>query len=91
VKSLTATEVARNFSQVLDDLEESHEEVVVMRNQRTIARIIPEPSEQNALEVLGDLYRTLDDSTADALAEALETTRGGKEGTLDELRDPWAS
>lgn len=91
MKSLTATEVARNFSQVLDDLEESNEEVVVIRNQRTIARIIPEPGEQNALEVLGDLYRTLDDPTADALAEALKTTRGAKDGTLDELRDPWAS
>lgn len=91
MKSLTATEVARNFSQVLDDLEESHEEVVVVRNHRTIARIIPEPAEQNALEVLGDLYRTLDDSTADAMAESLRVTREAKGGTLDELRDPWAS
>lgn len=91
MKSLTATEVARNFSQVLDDLEESHEEVVVVRNHRTIARIIPEPAEQNALEVLGDLYRTLDDSVADALTEALKASRGVKGGTLAELRDPWAS
>jgi antitoxin (DNA-binding transcriptional repressor) of toxin-antitoxin stability system len=91
VKSLTATEVARNFSQVLDDLEESHEEVVIVRNHRMIARIIPEPAEQNALEVLGDVFRTLDDETADALAEAIELARTEKSGTLDELRDPWAS
>lgn len=91
MKSLTATEVARNFSQILDDLEESHEEVVIVRNHRMIARIIPEPEEQNALEVLGDLYRTLDDKTADALVEAMNLAREGQAGTLDELRDPWAS
>ena len=91
MKSLTATEVARNFSQVLDDLEETHEEVVIMRNHRTIARLVPEPAEQNALEVLGDLYRTLDDEAADDLAEAMQQIRKGKSGTLEELRDPWAS
>lgn len=91
MKSLTATEVARNFSQVLDDLEESQEEVVIVRNHRMIARIIPEPEEQSALEVLGDLYRTLDDETADALAEAVSKSREGKSGTLGELRNPWDS
>lgn len=89
MKSLTATEVARNFSQVLDDLEESREEVVIVRNHRMIARIIPEPGEQNALEVLGDLYRTLDEKTAAELVEAMNLSR--KSGTLDEIRDPWAS
>jgi antitoxin (DNA-binding transcriptional repressor) of toxin-antitoxin stability system len=87
VKCLTATEVARNFSQILDDVEESHEEVVIVRNHRMIARIIPEPEEQNALEVLGDLYRTLEDETADALFEAMTRAREGNPGTLDELRD----
>jgi antitoxin (DNA-binding transcriptional repressor) of toxin-antitoxin stability system len=87
VKCLTATEVARNFSQVLDDVEESHEEVVIVRNRRMIARIIPEPEEQNALEVLGDLYRTLEDETADALFEAMTRAREGNPGTLDELHD----
>jgi antitoxin (DNA-binding transcriptional repressor) of toxin-antitoxin stability system len=81
VKCLTATEVARNFSQILDDVEESHEEVVIVRNHRMIARIIPEPEEQNALEVLGDLYRTLEDETADALFDA-----PGKE-----TQAPWMS
>lgn len=91
MKSLTATEVARNFSQVLDDLEETNEEVIIVRNHRTIARLVPEPAEQNALEVLGDLYRTLDDETADELSGAMQEMRKAKGGTLEELRDPWAS
>ena len=88
MKSLTASEVARNFSQVLDDLEEGREEVVIVRNCRAIARIVPEPEEQNALEVLGDLYPALDDETADALAEAIELRREEGIGTLTELRSP---
>jgi prevent-host-death family protein len=91
MKTLTVTEVARNFSSVLDDVEREQEEVVLVRNQRPIARLVPEPPEQNAIEVLGDLYRTLDDATADALAESIEKGKRGKGGTIGELRNPWAS
>lgn len=91
MKTLSVTEVARNFSAVLDNVEREQEEVVLVRNRRQIARLIPEPPARNALEVLGDLYRTLDESTANALATAIAKARTSKRGTLDELRDPWAS
>jgi prevent-host-death family protein len=90
MKKLTVTEVARNFSSVLDSVERRQEEVVLVRNRRPIARLVPEPPAQNAIEVLGDLYRTLDDDTASALAAAIEGARKGSRGRLDELRDPWA-
>jgi antitoxin (DNA-binding transcriptional repressor) of toxin-antitoxin stability system len=91
MKTLTVTEVARNFSAVLDGVERRQEEVMLVRNRRPIARLVPEPPAQNALEVLGDLYRTLDEDTASALAAAIEGARKGAHGKLDELRDPWAS
>ena len=91
MKTLNVTEVARNFSRVMDDVERDQEEIVLVRNHRQIARLVPEPPEQNALAVLGDLYRTLDDGTANALAKAIGRTRKGKTGTLRELRNPWAS
>lgn len=99
MKTLTATEVARNFSRVLDEVERGQEEIVLMRNHRAVARLIPEPPAQTALEVLGDLYRTLDEESAEALAAAVTSLRTAKRakrgkkapGTLDELRDPWAS
>ncbi len=91
MKTLSVTEVARNFSAVLDGVEREQEEVVLVRNRRRIARLVPEPPAQTALEVLGDLYRTLDEGTADALAAAIVGARKGRRGTLDELRDPWAS
>ena len=91
MKTLSVTEVARNFSAVLDGVERKREEVVLVRNRRQIARLIPEPPAQTALEVLGDLYRTLDEGTADALAAAIGGAKKGRRGTLEELRDPWAS
>ena len=91
MKTLTVTEVARNFSAVMDGLEKEQEEIVLLRNHRPVARLVPEPPAQNALEVFGDLYRTLDDATADALVEAVNTARKSKRGTLQELRNPWAS
>ena len=91
MKTLTVTEVSRNFSAVMDGIESEQEEIVLVRNHRPIARLVPEPPAQNALEVLGDLYRTLDDETADALAGAIRIGTKGKRGTLGELRNPWAS
>jgi len=90
MKTLTVTEVARNFSAVMDRLEAEQEEVVLIRNNKPIARLVPEPPAQNALEVLGDLYRTLDEETADALIEAIKSGKKAEHGRLDELRDPWA-
>ncbi|MBI2509119.1 MAG: type II toxin-antitoxin system Phd/YefM family antitoxin [Betaproteobacteria bacterium] len=91
MKTLNVTEVARNFSAVLDGVERKQEEVVLVRNHRRIARLVPEPPAGNALEVLGDLYRTLDEGTADALVTAVDRGRKRGRGTLGELRDPWAS
>jgi len=91
MKILTVTKAARNFSRVLDQVERDGEEIVLVRNHRQIVRLVPEPAAQNALEVLGDLYRTLDDDTARVLAEAINSARGGKQATLNALRDPWAT
>jgi antitoxin (DNA-binding transcriptional repressor) of toxin-antitoxin stability system len=91
MKRRTATEVARNFSRALDEIERDREEIVVVRNHRPVARLVPEPPEQTALEVLGDLYRKLDDDTADALSKAVTEGRKGMTATLDALRNPWVS
>jgi antitoxin (DNA-binding transcriptional repressor) of toxin-antitoxin stability system len=90
VKTLSVTDVARNFSAVLDDLERDQEEVVLVRNQRQIARLVPEASHQDALSVFGDLYRTLDDETAEALSATIASHRKGRRGRVSELRNPWA-
>ena len=91
MKTLTVTEVARNFSAVMNSVESAQEEIVLVRNHKPVARLVPEPPAQNALEVLGDLYRTLDDKTADALADAVDAGKKSQRGTLKQLRNPWDS
>ncbi len=90
MKTLSVTDVARNFSSVLDDLERDQEEIVLVRNQRLIARLIPEAPRQDAQSVFGDLYRVLDDETAEALSAAIGSHRKSRRGRVAELRDPWA-
>ncbi len=91
MKILNVTEVARNFSAVLDRLEQEQEDVVLIRNHRRIARLVPEPPEQDALGMLGDLYRTLDEETAQALATAVNRGRDHKKNRLSDLPNPWRS
>ena len=91
MKILTVTEVARNFSAIMNDVERDREEIIVVRNHKAIARLVPESPAQTALEILGDIYRTLDDKTADALSAAIRRSRKGKGKNLGDLRNPWGS
>ncbi len=91
MRTLTVTEVARHFSAVLDRVARDQEDVILVRHRRTIARLVPESRAENALEVLGDLYRTLDDRTASALAAAVRRARENTGEALEKLRNPWAS
>jgi prevent-host-death family protein len=87
MKTLTATALARNLSRVLDRMEHESGEVVIVRNRRPVARLIPVTPVMTALEALGDLYRTLpDDEGARWLRDSRR--RGGKHSA--EMRDPWA-
>ncbi len=90
MKTLSVTEVARNFSAVLDKVERDHEEIILVRNRRQIARLVPEAQRQDAMEVFGDLYRTLDDRTTEALSAALSSNRRSRRGRVSEMKDPWA-
>jgi antitoxin (DNA-binding transcriptional repressor) of toxin-antitoxin stability system len=90
VKILSVTQVARHFREVIDSVERQQEEIVLVRNQKQVARLVPEAAPQNALEVFGDLYRTLDDETAEALSSAISTMRKRRRGRVSELRNPWA-
>lgn len=87
MRTLSATEVARNFSRLLDSLEHGGEEIVVMRNKHPVAKLVPGAARMNAIEALGDLYATLDDSDG---AAWLEDIRRGDRLMVAEARDPWA-
>jgi prevent-host-death family protein len=88
MSTVTATEFSRNFSAILDRVEFKHEELIIVRNNREVARVIPGPASMTALEAMADLYRTLPEEAA---AGWLEDARIPDDGRADELRDPWAS
>jgi antitoxin (DNA-binding transcriptional repressor) of toxin-antitoxin stability system len=91
VRTIAATELARNLRRVLDRLAIEGEEIVIERNREQVARLLPGPARQTALEAMADLYRTLpEDATATWVADS---RRGRWKGSrLDKgIRDPWAS
>ena len=91
MKILSVTGVARHFREVIDSVEQKQEEIVLVRNQKQVARLVPESPPQKALEVFGDLYRTLDDKTAETLSSVISKARKNRRGRHSELRNPWAT
>jgi PHD/YefM family antitoxin component YafN of YafNO toxin-antitoxin module len=86
--SVTATELARNFRTMLDKVEFKHEELIVIRNNHEVARIIPGPATMTALEAMANIYRTLPEEAADSW---FKDARHTEKGLKDEVSDPWAS
>lgn len=91
MRMITATELARNLRQVLDNLLANGEEIVVERNHRQIARILPGPGTQTALEAMADLYRTLPDSAAAGWQAAGRQMEEQGANVADGVRNPWDS
>ena len=87
MRTMTATEVVRRFSRLLDGLEHGGEEIVIVRNHHPVAKLSPGAARLNAIEALGDLYGTLDDAEG---ASWLKDIRKGKRKLAAERRDPWA-
>lgn len=87
MKTMTATEVSRNFSRVLDTLERGDEEIVILRGRHPVARMVPGAPRMTALEALGDLHRTLDDAEGETW---LADMAGADRRLRREVRDPWA-
>jgi prevent-host-death family protein len=69
VRDISATEIARNLSEVLDAVEHSHESFRVTRGGRPIARLVPAEaaSGRAAKDLL--LRHTADDAWGSELAE----------------------
>ena len=84
---ITATDLARNLSRVLDRLEFRHEQLAIIRNHHEVAKLIPSTPALTALEALSDLYQTLPNDEGEAWLRDLDRAR--KLGRTDELRDPW--
>jgi antitoxin (DNA-binding transcriptional repressor) of toxin-antitoxin stability system len=88
MRLVTTTELARDLDEVLYRVEFQREEHLVWRDERQIARIVPGPARQTALEAMAGLEGMLSEEAAAGWAREARSQSGGR---LDELRDPWDS
>lgn len=91
MKTLNVAEAVQNFGAVLVSLENEQEEILLVRNNHPVARLVPEPESWDAHAMLEDLHGTLDDATAMDLTRAIEASRNRPNMTLSQLRNPWDS
>ncbi len=91
MKTLNVAEAVKNFGAVLVSLENEHEEILLVRDDLPVARLVPEPECQDAAVFFADLHDTLDDATADELLRGVEESRSGGKATLSQLCNPWDS
>ena len=87
MQTITATELARNFRVMLNRVEFQHEELLIVRNNAPVARLIPDVGAMTAAEAFSDLYRML---PTEAGENWLADSRLADD-TSDEVRDSWVS
>ncbi len=87
MQTVTSTDLARNFRVMLNRVEFQHEELLIIRNNCPVARLIPDTGVMTAAEAFSGLYQTLQQEAGESwLADS--RLDDGKDG---EVRDPWAS
>jgi prevent-host-death family protein len=87
MQTVTATDFSRNFRVMLNRVEFQHEELVIMRNNAPVARLVPGTATMTAAEAFTDLYRTLPLKAAE---NWLNDSRLDDRQD-NEVRDPWVS
>ena len=83
MKVLSYDALARNFPKVWANIESTGEEVVVTRNRRRVARIVPEAERMDAFQIFADLEGVLGENAGAALARKVAESRrkNGRKGT----------
>ena len=96
--TISATDIARNFSKFLDRVEHHGEEFVIVRNQQPIAKVSPGQSYLTALEVFADLYHPLQGDLSSNIdpnnyrSQNNDWLEDSKSGIFkDERHNPWDS
>ena len=82
-KTVPLTEARAKLSELLDELERRHEHVVITRNGRPAAVLVP-ADEQEALEETLEIIQ--DEDILEALKQSEEDVKAGRVKTLREVR-----
>lgn len=88
--AVTATEFARNFSQMLDQVERQGVTIAIVRNQKQVATVVPQLRHQSAMQAFGDLYRPLEGAVNDDWTADMKRVSKSLSGKLsNKAQDPW--
>lgn len=86
MRVVTATDLARNFREMLNQVEFKHEELIIVRNNHEVARLIPGPATMSALAAMSDIYCTLAENAGKSwLADSRKTLTK----RANRLCNPW--
>ena len=85
--TMTATEVSRNFSRVLDSLDAEQETVLIMRNKRPVARLVHEPKRMTFKEIINGIRGSITEEEGE---QWLKDIKAIDRTLASDLRDPWA-
>ena len=85
--TMSVTEFSKNLRSVFDRIEHGGEEIILIRNNHRIARIIPGAPSQTALQAMSDLYATLPEDAAKDWEEEGRVAEKLEEGMIN----PWDS
>jgi antitoxin (DNA-binding transcriptional repressor) of toxin-antitoxin stability system len=85
--TITATELARNTSTILDSVTAHGESVAIERNRRVIARLVPPVQTMTAIEAISGLGSGLTKEQANRWLK--DSRNESSEGFGQSVRDPW--
>lgn len=77
------TEARAKLSELLDELEDRHEHIIITRNGRAVAVLVP-AGEQEALEETLEILQ--DEGILEALGESEKDVEAGRVASLREVR-----
>jgi len=88
--AVSATEFARNFRHMLDQVEYQGITISIVRNKKQVATVVPQLRHQSAMEAFGDLYRPLDGAVKDDWTADIKRVGESLKGSLSgKGQDPW--
>lgn len=88
--AVSATEFARNFSRMLDQVEQKGVTLSIIRNRKQVATLAPGLRRESAMEAFGGLYRPLEGPVKDDWMADIKRVNKSLDGRLNgKARDPW--
>lgn len=86
-RSITATELVRNFSKVIDEVQISGQSIYITKSSQTVAQLSPPPKNGYPIKKLANLLSSLPDIQEESKTMADDLQNIKHQATL--MENPW--